>query len=183
MPCVYSPLYKGILQFTDFIKGQKLTLALRSRYLFLETQQLPGIALYVSLPPCRGQDDAENPETGTGGGLGERLSLRSERLGLQPLGIVGTEFLSMCMVNPESSGSGSGIMGSLVHAVAPKNSKAHTKSLCQCDVQSHIFKFVTFFSNHISNPKLISFFLAGYILLTPNLLGKEYVQSFFLHFL
>ena len=89
----YILLYiRGILQFTDFIKGQKLTLALRSRYLFLETQQLPGIALYVSLPPCRGQDDAENPETGTGGGLGERLSLRSERLGLQPLGIVGTEF-------------------------------------------------------------------------------------------
>ena len=34
----YILLYiRGILQLTDFIKGQKLTFALRSRYLFLET--------------------------------------------------------------------------------------------------------------------------------------------------
>ena len=90
----YILLYiRGILQLADFIKGQKLTFALRSRYLFLETQQLPGIVLYISSLPCRRQDDAENPETGTGCGLGKRLSLRSERLGFQPLGIIGTEFL------------------------------------------------------------------------------------------
>ena len=90
----YILLYiRGILQLADFIKGQKLTFALRSRYLFLETQQLPGIVLYISSLPCRRQDDAENPKTGTGCGLGKRLSLRSERLGFQPLGIIGTEFL------------------------------------------------------------------------------------------
>ena len=50
-------------------------------------------AYKLSSLPCRRQDDAENPETRTGCGLGKRLSLRSERLGFQPLGIIGTEFL------------------------------------------------------------------------------------------
>ena len=83
----------GVLQFADFVKGQELTLAFRSRYLFLGAQQFPRIVLYIPFLPGSGQDDAENPETGTGGGLGERLSLRSERFGLKPLGIIGTESL------------------------------------------------------------------------------------------
>lgn len=44
----------GVLQFADFVKGQELTLAFRSRYLFLGAQQFPRIVLYI--PFCQAAD-------------------------------------------------------------------------------------------------------------------------------